>query len=831
MAAKILVVDDSASDRAIITGMLEDYQLLTACDGIEAMQMLKQHEDINLMILDLNMPNMDGFEVLEQLQADNRLSKLRTIILTNYNELENEMKGLRMGAVDYVRKPIHMESLRARIEVHVELLRIQLIMEQRYQDQLATLETIFAKAPLGIAVCFGKEPGGARERFSVNETFEQITGRTKEELFELGWAAITHPDDLDAELEYYNQLLAGEIHNYVLDKRFVRPDGSVVWVHLLATSLHLSETSRRNYVILARDITDQKAIEERLVESERSKSVLLSHLPGMAYRCNYDRDWTMQFVSSGCLDLTGYPPEALLYNKELSFNDLITPEYRDLLWEKWEQILEKRVPFRHEYEITTADGTRKWVLEMGQGIFNDQGRVEALEGIIIDISDRKEMEDRLRYINEHDAWTGLYNRRYLEFVLNRDSEKPLSEKAALISINLNAMHALSLTYGFHYGQDLAKRIAEELQPICNERCLLFNTHEYRFVFYKKGYKDLQELFRLCELIDHTLDPLLSIDRINFGIGIIELDDSNRHNIELLLKNLLIASEEALLFSGESDENQVCIYDQELESKVSRLETLQHDLSRLATEGHEEQLFLQYQPVLDLQENCICGFEALARYNHPELGLVSPLEFIPIIEKTKHIVPIGKIIAKKACEFLQSLKRAGYGALTVSINVSVIQLLSRHFVEELLQIITGAEVNPEQIMLELTESAFSSNFSEINKILGLLRQYGIKSAIDDFGTGYSSLSRERELNVDCLKIDKSFIDKLMLLNPEQTITSDIISIGHKLGHFVVAEGVEHKEQLEYLKSSGCDRIQGYLISRPLDPRKALEFLQQYNQKEK
>ena len=323
--------------------------------------------------------------------------------------------------------------------------------------------------------------------------------------------------------------------------------------------------------------------------------------------------------------------------------------------------------------------------------------------------------------------------------------------------------------------------------------------------------------------------MLSIDRINFGLGIIELDETNRHDVEPLLRKLLIASEEALLFS--SDENPICVYDQDLERRISRRETLQHALSRIATEKHEDQLFLQYQPILDLQKNCICGFEALARYNNEELGLVSPLEFIPIIEKTKHIIPIGKIIAAKAFEFLHTLQRAGYGNLTVSINVSVVQLLSRHFVEELLQIITDSRVRPEQIMIELTESAFSSNFAEINRILGQLREYGIRSAIDDFGTGYSSLSRERELNVDCLKIDKAFIDKLMLLNPEQTITSDIISIGHKLGHFVVAEGVEHEKQLEYLRASGCDSIQGYLLSRPLDPQKALEFLERFGQQRK
>ena len=173
MKVKILVAEDSATDRSIIKNMLSDYDILTACDGLEAIHVLEEDEDINLLILDLKMPNMDGFQVLEALKKDERYRKLRTIILTNYDELENEIKGLKLGAVDYIRKPIHMASLRARIEVHVALLRAE------------------------------------------------------------------------------------------------------------------------------------GALKKALNESERSKSALLSHLPGLAYRCNYDRDWTMQYVSELCYSLTG----------------------------------------------------------------------------------------------------------------------------------------------------------------------------------------------------------------------------------------------------------------------------------------------------------------------------------------------------------------------------------------------------------------------------------------------------------------------------------------------------------------------------------------------
>jgi len=215
-------------------------------------------------------------------------------------------------------------------------------------------------------------------------------------------------------------MLSGEIEGYSLDKRLFRPDGSIVWVYLVVAPLTLSHRQRFNHICLVQDITRRKAVEQALSESVRSKSVLLSHLPGMAYRCQYDRDWTMEYVSEGCLELTGYPTSSLIGNRDLSFNDLIAPEYREILWEKWKQVLAERKPFKDEYEIVTRAGVRKWVIEMGQGLFDSRGRIEALEGIILDISDRKEMEHALKYSNEHDAWTGLYNRRYLEETIGRE---------------------------------------------------------------------------------------------------------------------------------------------------------------------------------------------------------------------------------------------------------------------------------------------------------------------------------------------------------------------------------------------------------------------------
>lgn len=830
MFIKILIVDDSASDRLIIKNMLNEYNVLTASDGAEALRMHEEHDGINMMILDLNMPRMNGFQVLEALKMDGRYRNLRTIILTNYDELDNEIKGLKLGAVDYIRKPIHMDSLKARIDVHAELLHIQHILEQKIYEQGLTFDTIFHQAPVGIAISHDMDPLNINCNIitSINTMFEQITGRTKEELIKLGWGKITHPDDLKEDMKNFRKLQSGEIKSYSMDKRYIRPDSSIVWVHMIVAPLTLSDEHQYNHICLVQDITERKTIEKALIESERSKSILLSNLPGMAYRCVYDQAWTMQFVSEGCYDLTGYRPESLLNNKDLSFNDLITAEFREPLWKEWERILANRQQFRYEYEITTSKGERKWVLELGEGIYNENGKVGALEGIILDISDRKEMESHLRYTSQHDMWTGLYNRRYLEDILKQDNIRPFIGKRALVSINLSAMYSLTLTYGFHYSQELIKKVAEALKGYCSGYFQLFSTYEYQFVFYATAYKDKAELRAFCESVADTLDSLLGTEKVSGGLGVIEIDENNQNDVDQLLKNLLVTSEKAIN-TLETDID-ICFFEKDMEIQIIREHEIDRELTQIALGENPERLFLQYQPILDLQTNQICGFEALARLNSNTYGRVTPLEFIPIMEKTKLIIPLGERIILQSFHFLNMLKKYGFDTITVSINISAIQLYRNDFVKNLVIMVDEAEVNPKNIALEITESVFASDYDKINKIIGELQAHGMHIALDDFGTGYSSLARERELKIDCLKIDKYFIDKLLELKFESTITSDIISMGHKLGHCIIAEGVEYENQREYLEHYGCDRIQGYLISKPLDESDAIDLIKKMNSTE-
>lgn len=698
MQVKILVVDDSAVDRLMIKNMLSGYCILTACDGVEAMRMLEEHDGINLLILDLNMPNMNGFQVLEALKKDERYKNLHTVILTNYEELDNEIKGLQLGAMDYIRKPIQMDSLKARVDVHVALLRAQQALEQQLGEQMYTFDMIFDQAPIGIAISHNFDPEHPDEAIvRINPMYEKITGRTKEELINLGWAKITHPDDLKEDTDNFRRLQAGEIKSYSMEKRYIKPDGSVVWVHMIVAALAPIREKVFSYISFIQDITERKRI-----ESER------------------------------------------------------------------------------------------------------------------------------RYISEHNRLTGLYNREYLVSLLEKEIKLKKQSKKALIGVNLSAVQLLTVDYGFQYSQNLIKKAAEALSQLCTDNRLLFQPRENRFVFYIFDYKDKKELVDFSNIIAETLEHLFETDRIGGGIGILEIEQNQSEiDIDSLLRRLLIASEWSISLFEKGFE--IRFYDEELEALVNRERDIVEALNLIAADDHANgELILQYQPIIELRTGSIWGFEALARLRTKKLGLLSPAEFIPLAEKTKLILPIGEKVIVRALSFLNRLKEHGYDEISVSINISATQLLTTGFTDRLFELICEMQVNPKKVGIEITESVFVYDHENINNIIKKLREAGLSVAIDDFGTGYSSLAREKELKVTCMKIDKYFIDKLLETDLNKAITSDIISMSHKLGHCAIAEGVEHEIQLRYLKEHGCDRVQGYLISKPLDEEDAIKFLKKHGQ---
>lgn len=354
-------------------------------------------------------------------------------------------------------------------------LRREHAMLREKSEKLAITEAlyhgIFEKAPIGIVLQNNNYATLKSEFSGANPMAEAILGRTVQELVNIQWPDLTHPGDLSAEQEQLDRFVRGETEDYSIEKRILQPDGSITWINLKIVNFSQYPLHDCMYLCLIEDISVRKKAEADLIESERGKSVLLSHLPGMAYRCKYDENWTMEFVSEGCRNLTGYAPESLLGNRDLSYNDIISPEYRDLLWREWARVVMQRKNFRAEYELVTKTGECKWVLELGQGIYGPDGKVEALEGIVLDISEKRAREAQLAFLTEHDFLTGLYNPRQMK-VKRKRLDQPENWPLSVAVCDINGLHMINDTYGLGEGDRLIVQVAKLIHSCCRPNDVL-----------------------------------------------------------------------------------------------------------------------------------------------------------------------------------------------------------------------------------------------------------------------------------------------------------------------------------------------------------------------
>jgi len=360
----------------------------------------------------------------------------------------------------------------------------------------------------------------------INSAGCKLLGYSKEELIGKSWIDnfVTESSRSNTRL-VFERLLKEEVGDYLnYENTVLAADGEERIISWRIVALRNESGEITGILGSGIDITEQKEAYNALRESERIKTVLLSNLPGMAYRCRYDRDWTMQFLSEGCYLLTGYSPESFILNSSLSYNDIISDDYKEAVWNEWTRVLAIREPFRFEYEICTATGGKKWVWEMGQGVFDENGNLEALEGFVIDITDSKQKSNQIRYINDHDSLTGVYNRSYYERVkslLDDESNLPLS----IIVADINGLRLINDDVGVASGDLLIFKTAKIIQSCCGKRDILARTGGDEFSIispntdFEKANEMRKSIKRACTEYNASVnDKSLEIN-LSIGYGV------------------------------------------------------------------------------------------------------------------------------------------------------------------------------------------------------------------------------------------------------------------------------------------------------------------------
>ena len=439
---------------------------------------------------------------------------------------------------------------------------------------------------------------------------------------------------------------------------------------------------------------------------------------------------------------------------------------------------------------------------------------------IIDMNEKmRRNEEKLAYLAYHDSMTGLLNKLslYEDFKINFSGE---NQKAALLFIDIDNFKYVNDSMGHAFGDRLIIKVSERLTELLCDNSSLYRLSGDEFVII---WKEMNETDRVKEYASFILsDFSSSFNQINseFHISIsigIAVYPNHADDIESLLKYADIAMYQA----KKNGKKSYMVYDHVMNEILTERVSIEKYLQK-AMEYHEFEVY--YQPQLDLKTHSITGFEALLRWDSPELGSVSPIKFIGVAEDTHFIIPLGTWVLQEACGFLARLKEKGYEHMGISVNISIMQLLQEDFGRIVTDTLEQYKLEPEQLELEITESILMESFDQIILKLQDLRNHNIRIALDDFGKGYSSLNYLKQLPITTLKVDKSFIDYITD-EMEDDIVNHIISMGKYLGMCVVAEGVELQNQLDYLARFQCDKIQGFLYSRPLPEHEIYQLLQE------
>ena len=435
--------------------------------------------------------------------------------------------------------------------------------------------------------------------------------------------------------------------------------------------------------------------------------------------------------------------------------------------------------------------------------------------------EKTQADQRIEYLASHDSLTNLPNREMFNEMLRRaiDAAERYQRRFAVLFIDLDRFKIINDSLGHDAGDRLLVEIGGRLRRALRSSDVVARLGGDEFVVILEEAAESGEVERIAgELLSVLSQPLLLSGHechttASIGIAMYPSDGSD---MQTLTKN----ADMAMYLAKEDGKNGFRFFTKEIKTQSIERLTLESALRRAL---ERDQFSLHYQPKIDMTSGQITGVEALLRWNHPELGTVSPGQFIPLAEETGLIVPIGRWVLKEACAQNMAWQRCGLRPVTMAVNLLPRQFADPHLLHDVDEALLASGMSPVLLQLEVTESMVMRNVSRAIKVLDAVQSRGIRLAIDDFGTGYSSMSLMKQFPIDTIKIDRSFVRDLPVDTEDQAIAQAIISMGKALGMTVIAEGVETVEQEAFLRSHACDEMQGFLFSKPLPAREMASLL--------
>ncbi len=636
-------------------------------------------------------------------------------------------------------------------------------------------------------------------RFAGCESTQEIVGKTDADLH---W----NPDQAAGYLKAKHRVMESDMVEYHVIEAQTQADGKQVWID--ANRIPLHDQSGRVVGMLGafEDITQRKLAEEQIYKLYRAVEQSL-HTIIIA-----DSKGNIEYVNPRFTHITGFPKEDVLYKnlRNLTFWEMSDQEY----FRFWETITGGK-EWHGKIQSRRKNKEVFWESALFAPIRNPLGEITHFLGILEDITERIKAEEKIIHMAYYDPLTNLPNRALFNdrIALALAHAQRNRQMLAVMFVDLDRFRNINDTLGHDIGDRLVRGVTERLKNCLREGDTVARMGGDEFMLLLPGIENLQDVAKIANKISDVLKPPFFFDNhelhITASIGI-SLYPYDGEDPQSLLKN----ADTALNRAKEFGRNNYQLYTSGMNAKAGERLKLENSL-RKAIE--KEELLVYYQPQVDLNTFQIIGMEVLLRWQHPQNGLISPDQFIPLAEETGLIVPIGEWVLRTSCMHNKNWfsKYSGKPRL-LSVNISACQFQQHKLMKTILGVLKDTGFDPNFLELEITESILMQKDTVPMAILRELKGMGIKFSIDDFGTGYSSLSYLKRFPIDTIKIDRSFIRDCISNPDDAAIVRAIVSMAASLKLRVVAEGVETREQLEFLRTLKCDGMQGYLFSKPLPP---------------
>jgi len=775
----------------------------------------------NVVLMDHALPGLKATRVLEVLRE--RDLDIPLLVIGTAKDEEDAAQILSAGAEDFiaggriaglgeaVRNALRRRELRRHRDRRTELaLRAS---EERFR-------VTFNQAAVGLAHV---SPDG--RYLLVNRKLCEILGYSAEELTQKTVWDISHPEDREATADGRELLFAGKVDTFTVEKRYLRKDGSTVWAKLVVSQVRNAAGKPEYDVAAYEDITQRKLVEEALKESEsRHRAVIENAAEGMVIH-----------DASGRIVSTNSSAERLLRR---SRHDLVgkNPAELDL-----DAVREDGTPWPVELRPVSvtlqtgkpqsdvvmghrgSDGSIVW-LSMNVRALGGREEGPASAGVAVsftDITERRNFEERLTYLAQNDTLTGLPNRALLHDRLGQALTRATRRgmRVGVMLIDLDRFKEINDSLGHSAGDMVLKEVALRIRRALRDSDTVARLGGDEFCVVLEDCEGRDKVSIAATKLRQVLEePVVAegkemLTGASIGLAVYPEDGGS---IEDLIKHADIAMYDAKRDGG----NAFRFYDQELHAQPADRVGLGTALRRAA---ERNELVLHYQPQIDIDSGRPVGVEALLRWRHAELGMLSPGQFIHIAEETGAIVPIGEWVLKTACAEAKAWQQAGLPHLNLAVNLSARQFRDSQLAGKVAATLAATGLAPQFLELEITESVIMGETGHTINVLTQLTDLGVRVSIDDFGTGYSSLAYLKRFPVHKLKIDRSFVRDIHSDRDDAAIVQAIITLAKTLDLGVLAEGVETSDQLAFLENLGCDQYQGFYFTPALPATDLLELL--------